>query len=51
MSEIRIIQETEYPELIRICAEAYPSMGMASPEDLRKWEQRMKAWRRELCNN
>jgi len=47
VSEIRVLQESEYYESMRIVAEAYPSMGVTTPDDIRKWEQRFKIGRRD----
>ena len=47
MSEIRIVNENEYPEVIRIAVEAYPSMGVNTREGLRSWEQRFKNMMRD----
>lgn len=47
MSEIRIVLEDEYPELLRIAAEAYPSMGVTSREAFQKMLERFKAGRRD----
>jgi len=47
MSEIRIIKESEYAEVIRIAVEAYPSMGVTTREGLRNWEQRFKTTMRD----
>ena len=47
MSEIRIIREDEYPEMLRIGAEAYPSMGVTSREGLQKMLERFKTGRRD----
>ncbi len=41
MSEIRIVQESEFEEVIRIAAEAYPSMGVTGREAIRSWEKRL----------
>ncbi|MEW5794929.1 MAG: GNAT family N-acetyltransferase [Candidatus Zixiibacteriota bacterium] len=47
MSEVRVLKDEEFPEMIRICAEAYPSMGMVTPEDKRQWEQKFRSSRRD----
>ena len=41
MSEIRVVQENEFEEVIRIAAEAYPSMGVTTRESIRNWEKRL----------
>ena len=47
MSEIRVVREDEYPEMLRIAAEAYPSMGVTSREALQKMLERFKTTRRD----
>jgi predicted acetyltransferase len=47
MSEIRIVTEDEYPEVIRIAVEAYPSMGVNNREGMLSWEKRFKTMARD----
>jgi predicted acetyltransferase len=47
MSEIRIIREDEYPEMLRIAVEAYPSMGVTSREGIQKMLERFKTSQRD----
>ena len=47
MSEIRVVREDEYPELLRIAAEAYPTMGFALGEDRQRMLTRFKTTHRD----
>jgi predicted acetyltransferase len=47
MSEIRVVREDEYPELLRIATEAYPTMGFALGEDRQRMLMRFKTTHRD----
>lgn len=49
MSEIRIVAPEEYPELMRIVGEAYPSMDVLTTEAREKQLERFKIGRRDTA--
>lgn len=52
MSDIRIVPTEQWPEVVRIVADAYPGMKIVSEEDRRKSLDRLhKAARDERCSN
>jgi len=49
MSEIRILTEEEYPEMMRIVSEAYPSIGLETAEERKKQMERFKIGMRDTA--
>ncbi len=49
MSEIRILTEEEYPEMMRIVCEAYPSIGLETSEERKKQVERFKTGMRDTA--
>ena len=49
MSEIRILTEEEYPEMMRIVGEAYPSLALTTTEERKKQVERFKIGMRDTA--